>query len=210
MYNIRTMNYKNQVYLSWIILAIPGLIYLALGLSSEFCEAMDFRTWKTVLKHTGYIALGLFAGLLSLNPLIKLFPNFSPLRFLNRFRRPVGVASFAYVCLHVLAVIVYKIHKKGFFPFEKLILHPVLLPGTLAFAVLLLLALTSNATSLRYLGSRRWKRLHRWAYFAQFLILAHLALQGGQVALIGLATLIPLSFIQYLYRFLNRDRYSRS
>ncbi len=159
----------------------------------------DLQNWRLVLVQTGFIACGLLVFLLALNPLRRLFPAITPIIFVNRFRRQIGVAIFGYALLHYIAVILKAICKRGnFWPSD--LLHPVLLSGFLAFILLLILAITSNDYSVKTMGIKRWKKLHLWAYVVEGLVILHLFLQGGQNIWIACAIFIPLITLQIYSR----------
>ena len=52
-----------------------------------------------------------------------------------------------------------------------------ILSGIVGFTLLLLLAATSNNWSVRKLGGRNWKRIHRLAYLIMLLLIYHQATQ---------------------------------
>jgi sulfoxide reductase heme-binding subunit YedZ len=92
---------------------------------------------------------------------------------LLRFRRLLGLWSFAYVALHLTAYAVFD---------QGLVLHdivhdvlkrPFILVGMLAFGLMLPLALTSFNAAVRWLGGRRWQALHRLVYVVAALACVH-------------------------------------
>lgn len=83
-----------------------------------------------------------------------------------KFRRAFGLMAFVYVCLHLLTWLVLD---KQFFWNEilkDLYKRPYIIIGMTAFVVLIPIALTSNNASIRRLGARNWRRLHRLGYVA--------------------------------------------
>ncbi|RZI37689.1 sulfoxide reductase heme-binding subunit YedZ, partial [Herbaspirillum sp. HC18] len=54
--------------------------------------------------------------------------------------------------------------------------RPYITAGMLGFAILVPLAITSNATMIRKLGGEAWQRLHRWVYAAAALGALHFIL----------------------------------
>ena len=106
------------------------------------------------------LCLNLYLGLLIL--WVKPFP--SRLRWLLRFRRPLGVGTFIYLILHVGFFVL----KVGSIPdaVKETLTHIYLVWGLIAFILLLSLAVTSNDYSLRKLSFKRWKRLHKLVYLA--------------------------------------------
>ena len=92
---------------------------------------------------------------------------------LARLRRMVGLWAFAYALLHLLA---YAWLDRGLEWSELLAdiaQRPFILVGTLAWGLLLLLALTSFDAAIRWLGGKRWRALHRAVYLVAPLALLH-------------------------------------
>lgn len=95
----------------------------------------------------------------------------TPLRHLNgpnlvRYRRAIGLLAFFYACLHLT---VYVALDQGFdlaAIWKDIVKRPYITVGMLAFAILVPLAATSNATMIKKLGGAAWQKLHRWVYLA--------------------------------------------
>lgn len=112
---------------------------------------------------TGFWTLWLLAATLAITPVRRLHPR---LNWLIRFRRPAGLFAFFYACMHLLTYIwlysgfdvsamIADIEKRRF-----------ITVGLLAWLLLLPLALSSTAWSIRKLGGLRWRRLHMLVYAA--------------------------------------------
>ena len=83
---------------------------------------------------------------------------------LLRLRRLIGVWTFAYACLHLLA---YAWLDMGLDLGEiarDIAKRPFILVGMLSLALLLPLAATSFNAAVRALGGKRWQALHRLVY----------------------------------------------
>jgi sulfoxide reductase heme-binding subunit YedZ len=92
---------------------------------------------------------------------------------LLRYRRLLGLWSFTYVLLHLLA---YAWFDKSLMLDEvvqDVIKRPFILVGMLAFLLLLPLALTSFNAAIRWLGGKRWQMLHRLIYPITMLACLH-------------------------------------
>lgn len=100
------------------------------------------------------------------------FPKF--LRFLLINRRWLGVTTFFYLIFHFVLYLVLEGFEKQ--AFTQIIEKNYLILGTSAWLILLVLTLTSNNISVRSLGARNWKRLHRLVYLASALITIHVLL----------------------------------
>jgi methionine sulfoxide reductase heme-binding subunit len=113
----------------------------------------------------GIIALTVFTANLTVGiipPLRKLFGS---------ERRFWGVSGFLIIVIHVFFYFV----NEAFEPkaFVQVYTKLYLIFALLAFVILLALAATSNNFSVRKLGPKRWKILHRFVYLAQWLVMGH-------------------------------------
>lgn len=127
-----------------------------------------------VLNRLGLVALVLLVAGLACTPLQR----FAGLRALVHLRRPLGLLAFGYAALHAgfylavdqgldLAAVV-----------EDVVKRPFVTVGVLALGLLAPLAWTSRDASLREMGPKRWKRLHRLVYPAVILALVHFLLRA--------------------------------
>jgi methionine sulfoxide reductase heme-binding subunit len=92
---------------------------------------------------------------------------------LVRYRRALGLWSFAYVLLHLLA---YAWFDKGLeltAVLNDIVKRPFILVGMNGFLLLLPLALTSFNAAIKALGGKRWQALHRLVYAALMLGCLH-------------------------------------
>ena len=83
---------------------------------------------------------------------------------LIRFRRMLGLFAFFYACLHFSAWL----GLDQFFDWSSMMKdiakRPYITVGFFGFVLLIPLALTSTAASIRRLGGKRWRMLHRLIY----------------------------------------------
>lgn len=92
---------------------------------------------------------------------------------LARFRRMLGLFSFFYASLHLLA---YAWLDMGLAPGDiaaDILKRPFILMGFTAWLMLLPLAATSFNRVIKALGAARWQRLHRLVYLLSLVALAH-------------------------------------
>lgn len=92
---------------------------------------------------------------------------------LARFRRMLGLFSFFYASLHLLA---YAWLDMGLAPGDiaaDILKRPFILMGFTAWLMLLPLAATSFNRVIKALGAARWQRLHRLVYVLSLVALAH-------------------------------------
>lgn len=92
---------------------------------------------------------------------------------LIRFRRMLGLFGFFYASLHLLTYV----WLDQFFDVGAMLKdvgkRPFITVGGAAFLSLVPLAATSTAGAIRWLGGRRWQRLHRLAYLAAAFGIVH-------------------------------------
>jgi sulfoxide reductase heme-binding subunit YedZ len=182
----------------WTLLVLPGLwpawpLFVARNPTAR-------ADWlKFLLHHFGFVACLLLAAVLAFTPLRVLFPRSKLALALNRHRRLVGVASFAYALLHLTA---HVLHEGGAAParlaaiFGAALGKPFQLVGLIAFTILLLLTLTSPHAAVRWLGGRPWKNLHRLAYVAAALVAYHQAIARKIFPVQVLWIFVPLALLQ--------------
>ena len=109
---------------------------------------------------TGEWTLRLLLITLTITPLRKL----AGLPELIRFRRMVGLFAFFYGSLHLTTYL----WLDKFFDWQEILKDVAkrrfITVGFLAFVLMLPLAATSTAASIRWLGGARWRRLHKLVY----------------------------------------------
>jgi methionine sulfoxide reductase heme-binding subunit len=147
----------NDPYVLWLVLAVPAMLMVVKGLfiGGKF----PYLYW------TGIIACWLIILTMSITPLSQAM---GPLPWLKARRRYFGVASFAYVCLHLASWLA----NASVGQFLRSFIRPEVITGWIAFAIMVPLALTSNDASVRRMGPG-WKSLQRWIYPAATLALVH-------------------------------------
>lgn len=118
---------------------------------------------------TGRWTLRFLAITLAITPARKILR----LPQLIRFRRMLGLFAFFYVCLHLLAytgIDKYFMWNQIWADIHK---RPYIIAGFTGFVLLIPLALTSTAASIRRLGGRRWRMLHRLIYLTAIAGVVH-------------------------------------
>ena len=100
---------------------------------------------------------------LAMSPLRQIINQIWPLLL----RRMLGLFCFFYAFLHVCVYVLLDRSLDFAAVFEDLIERPFITAGFAAFVLLVILAVTSNNASMKWLR-RRWTSLHRWIYIALF------------------------------------------
>lgn len=151
----------------YILGAAPGLWAFYLGLN----DRLGADPLATLEKLLGLWALRFLILGLAITPLRRLGgPS------LIRYRRAIGLLAFYYASAHLA---VYAILDRGLdlaSIWADIVKRPYITVGMLAFAILIPLAVTSNATMIRKLAGGAWQRLHRWVYVAAALAALHFLL----------------------------------
>ena len=152
------------VWMVWLL----GLIPLALLVADTITGNVGVDPVAAIEHRLGRTALYFLIGSLAVTPLLRI-TGIS----LMRFRRALGLLCFTYAGLHVLAWVVIDMGFLWGQMARDIVKRPYLLFGMSAFLLLLLLAVTSNAWSIRRLGATGWRRLHRLVYVAAPLVALH-------------------------------------
>lgn len=140
-----------------------------------FTGGLGANPVEKLLHQSGEIAVWMLGAVLALTPLRTLLPHNAIIASLNRHRRYIGVGACVYGVLHFLCHLAYQGNVDDILSsFTK----PFIWFGSAGLFVLVVLALTSNNLSMRKLGGRNWKRLHRLAYLAAAILLYHQAIAG--------------------------------
>jgi methionine sulfoxide reductase heme-binding subunit len=154
-------------YLLWIVLALPA----AFLVSGYWRETL---VYGEVVHASGETAARLLIVTMAATPLCLMFPGARLPRWLLVNRRYLGVASFGYALLHAVT---YLKRKADLATIIGDALFVGMWTGWIAFALMALLAVTSNDVSVRLLR-RAWKSLHRWVYAAAVLTYLHWVLSA--------------------------------
>lgn len=126
------------------------------------------NTIEALIRDSGLWALRLLCLTLCLSPLRQ----WSGWTGWIRLRRATGLFAFFYACLHVFSYVWAEQFFDVMAIVRDIIKRPFITVGALAFILLLPLALTSNAWSMKRLG-RHWKTLHRLVYLIAPLAVLH-------------------------------------
>ena len=142
----------------WALCLTPLTVLLWRGLHHELtANPIEFITHAT-----GDWTLRFLIFTLAITPLRKILK----LPELIRYRRLLGLFAFFYGCLHFSTWI--GLDKFFDFPemWKDIEKRPFITVGMTGLLLMIPLALTSTAASIRWLGGRRWRNLHRAIYFS--------------------------------------------
>src|SRR6266446_10755721 len=140
-----------------------------------FTGRLGANPLEALLHESGEIAIWTLGAVLALSPLRVLFPNSRVVAALNRHRRAIGVTVCIYGLLHFGFHVLYE---GGWDGLVRSLSKPFIRFGLAGLSILIVLTLTSNLWSIRSLGAKNWKRLHRFAYLAAALLIYHQSIAG--------------------------------
>ncbi|PQA82229.1 sulfoxide reductase heme-binding subunit YedZ [Limnohabitans sp. TS-CS-82] len=151
--------------MAWLLGLLP-FMWLVWGASHD---ALGANPAEYVIRATGDWTLRLLCLTLAVTPLRVQFG----LPELARFRRLLGLFTYFYVVLHLLC---YSWLDMGFEVEDiahDIAKRPFIWVGFSAFVLLTPLAATSFNAAIRWLGAKRWQRLHKAVYGVAALAVLH-------------------------------------
>lgn len=143
----------------YIVGALPAFWFLYLGLTG----GLGVEPIKALEHELGRFGLKIFIVVLAVTPL-RSFTGIN----LFRIRRALGLLVFYYIVLHLLVWLFLDVQIWSQI-WGDILKRPYITIGMAAFVLLIPVALTSNNWSVRTLGARRWRVLHRLTYAAAIL-----------------------------------------
>lgn len=135
---------------------IPAVLFYYQGLTGQ----LGADPIRAIEHELGEWALRLLILVLLITPLL----NVTRVNLI-RFRRAIGLLAFIYVTLHLLTYLVLDQQFYWSQIWQDLTKRPYIIIGMSGFLAMVPLAITSNNASLRRLGARAWRQLHRLTYF---------------------------------------------
>lgn len=189
----------------WALLALALLPLARLGYLIATGD-LGANPVEFVIRSLGTWTLVLLCATLAVTPLRVL----TGWAWLLRLRRLLGLATFAYATLHLLAFA--GIDHRFDWPvlWTEVVKRPYITAGMAAFVLLLPLALTSTNGMVRRLGGQAWQRLHRLVYLVALLAILHYAWhkagKNDYAEVVVYATAIGLLLGFRLWRWLAPQR----
>ena len=159
--------FKPALFVGCLYPAVDLSIRLHWLLKGSDVEALGVDPKATLLHETGETALAILLATLAVTPLRRLLK----LNKLQAVRRMLGVWAFVYALLHLTTYLVfdqlcYSLATCDFDAiWQDILKRRFIFVGQFAFAILLVLALTSTTGWMRRLR-KNWTRLHRLVYVA--------------------------------------------
>ena len=119
---------------------------------------------------TGKGTLRLLVISLAITPVRRILPKLS---WLIRFRRMLGLYAFFYACIHLSIYVWLYSNFSWSAMVDDISQRRFITAGLTAWLLLLPLALTSTTWSIRKLGGKQWRVLHRLVYLAAVVGVVH-------------------------------------
>ncbi len=159
-------------YLSWLfkpLLFITCLLPAVLLGYDAYTDSLGANPIEEISHITGDWSLRFLLITLTVSPLAILFHA----KWLNRFRRMLGLYCFFYVCLHLLTYVVLDQYFDWPEIYKDIIKRPYITIGFAAFVLLIPLAITSVDKLVELMGKPRWLKLHQLVYVCAVLGVLH-------------------------------------
>jgi sulfoxide reductase heme-binding subunit YedZ len=159
----------NRLRLTKIFIFLGCLIPLARLGWKALHGGLGANPIEVITHSTGDWTLILVLTSLTITPLRRITKQY----WLIGVRRMIGLFAFFYGSLHFTTYIwldkFFDLHEM----FKDIAKRPFITVGFSAFVLLIPLALTSTAASIRWLGGKNWQRLHRLIYLTGILGVIH-------------------------------------
>jgi sulfoxide reductase heme-binding subunit YedZ len=159
----------SRLRLTKLVLFLAALIPLGRLAWKALHGGLGANPIEVITHSTGDWTLILVLTTLSITPLRQLTRQY----WLIGVRRMIGLFAFFYAFLHFLTYIwldkFFAVHEM----LKDIAKRPFITVGFSAFVLMIPLAVTSTAGSIRRLGGRNWQRLHRLIYLTGILGVVH-------------------------------------
>ena len=155
-----------------IILSFIPFIWAGLALWSDVFRGTNYLTAEPVteIEHfTGKWTLRFLGLTLAVAPAIAI----TRLGWLIKYRRTFGLIAFFYACTHFALYLTLDLELRFADIWEDISERTYITLGFTALILLLPLVFTSTKASIRRLGNKRWKALHRLVYVTSVLGIIH-------------------------------------
>lgn len=154
---------------TWVVYCL-GLVPLGVLVWGAVYGGLGADPVKAIERGLGERGLQFLLASLAITPLRRVGLN------LLRFRRALGLLSFLYVSLHLVAWVWLDMGLRWDEMLADLTKRPFVIVGMIGFLVMIPLAATSWNGAIRRMGAVAWNRLHKLAYVAILAGALHLAL----------------------------------
>jgi methionine sulfoxide reductase heme-binding subunit len=139
---------------------VLALLPLARLVAGVFLDRLGANPIELITRSTGTWTLTFLLITLGVTPLRRM----TGMHWLLKLRRMLGLFAFFYACLHFTTYIWFDQFFDWPAIWKDILKRRFIWIGFSAFLMLIPLAVTSNDASVRKLGGRAWRRLHRLVY----------------------------------------------
>lgn len=158
---MRSLNLSAAAVSRWkIAVFLLALLPLIRIVAWAVLDKMGANPLEWMTRNTGSWAIYILLLTLAITPLRRI----SGWNWLQKFRRMLGLYAFFYASLHLTMYIWFD----HFFEWETIwpdiIKRPFVLAGMVSWGTMLALAISSPQAVLRWMGGKRWQRLHQLMY----------------------------------------------
>ena len=147
---------------SKFVLFVNALVPLALLLWDVYRKRVGANPGEFMTRTTGIMTLLFLLISLAVTPARKI----TGLNWLVKFRRMLGLVAFFYGFLHLLTYIWFDRYFNLRSIPRDVASRPFIAFGMTAFFLMLPLAITSTNKMVKWLGGKRWSKLHKIVYAA--------------------------------------------
>jgi methionine sulfoxide reductase heme-binding subunit len=161
---------KRVVVILKILVHIACIAPIAWLVMRGFQNNLGPDPTHTVTFFTGRGTLRLLVITLAISPVRRLIPRLS---WIIRFRRMLGLYAFFYGCLHLMTYVWLYAGFSWAAMVDDISRRKFITAGLTAWLLMVPLALTSTAWSIRKLGGKNWTRLHWLVYVAAIAGVVH-------------------------------------
>jgi methionine sulfoxide reductase heme-binding subunit len=154
---------------SKLVLHVAASLPLMWLVYAAFADLLGANPAEALERSTGDWTLRMLCVVLAVTPL-RVIMGWAALA---RHRRMLGLWTFAYAMLHLLC---YSWFDMGFDVTDiaaDIVKRPFILVGFTAAVLLLALAATSFNRAIKFMGAKRWQRLHKAVYAVAALAILH-------------------------------------
>ena len=158
---MRSLNLSAAAVSRWkIAVFLLALLPLVRIIAWALLDKMGANPLEWMTRNTGSWAIYILLLTLAITPLRRI----SGWNWLQKFRRMLGLYAFFYASLHLMMYLWFD----HFFEWETIwpdiIKRPFVLAGMVSWGMMLALAISSPQAVLRWMGGKRWQRLHQLMY----------------------------------------------
>ena len=162
---------KKKQWRNFTLFTVASIIFWAIEYWAQVYRYSVGDSSDAWVRSFAFTGMTLFSLSLLISTMFKWFPRTARLW---RWRRWLGVAAFIFITLHILSVIAL------FFNFNLSYLYfsfnpwvNLIIPGTLAYIILLIMTSISTDTMVSKIKPKKWKFIHRFVYLAFIAAMLH-------------------------------------